>query len=223
MNGTSITTVLDEEDTKGKKYVYLLVKRVFDILVSGISLIILAPVFLLIGIMIKIDSKGKVIFKQKRVGKNGEPIYIYKFRTMIPNAEEVLEKMLKENPEVYEEYTRDKKLKNDPRITKIGNVLRKTSLDELPQLLNIFNGDMSIVGPRPYLYREVTDMGEHYNDIIQMTPGLTGLWQVSGRSDIGFLDRCKLDSEYFHKRGIKKDLEIMFKTVGVVFLKKGAR
>ena len=222
MNGTSIIATLENE-FKNKKVLYLVIKRLFDIIVSGISLIILAPVFLLIGIIIKIDSKGKAIFKQKRIGKNGEPIYIYKFRTMIPNAEEVLEKMLKENPEVYEEYTRDKKLKNDPRVTKFGNILRKTSLDELPQLLNIFNGDMSIVGPRPYLYREITDMGEHYNDIIQMTPGLTGLWQVSGRSDVNFTDRCKLDSIYYHKRGIKKDLEIMFKTFGVVFFKKGAR
>lgn len=223
MNGTSMTTVMNEEQVKSKKYFYLTIKRLFDIIVSGISLILLSPLFLIIGIMIKMDSKGKVIFKQKRIGKNGEPIYIYKFRTMIPNAEEVLEKMLKENPDIYKEYTTNKKLKNDPRVTKFGNILRKTSLDELPQLLNILNGDMSIVGPRPYLYREIKDMDDYYNDIIQMTPGLTGLWQVSGRSDVSFLARCKLDSEYYHKRGIKKDLEIMFKTVGVVFLKKGAR
>lgn len=223
MNGTSMTTVMDEEQVKSKRYFYLTIKRLFDIIVSGISLILLSPLFLIIGIMIKMDSKGKVIFKQKRIGKYGEPIYIYKFRTMIPNAEEVLEKMLKENPDIYEEYTTNKKLKNDPRVTKFGNILRKTSLDELPQLLNILNGDMSIVGPRPYLYREIKDMDDYYNDIIQMTPGLTGLWQVSGRSDVSFLARCKLDSEYYHKRGIKKDLEIMFKTVGVVFLKKGAR
>ena len=223
MNGTSMTTVMDEEQVKSKRYFYLTIKRLFDIIVSGISLILLSPLFLIIGIMIKMDSKGKVIFKQKRIGKHGEPIYIYKFRTMIPNAEEVLEKMLKENPDIYKEYTTNKKLKNDPRVTKFGNILRKTSLDELPQLLNILNGDMNIVGPRPYLYREIKDMDDYYNDIIQMTPGLTGLWQVSGRSDVSFLARCKLDSEYYHKRGIKKDLEIMFKTVGVVFLKKGAR
>lgn len=223
MNGTSMTTVMDEEQVKSNKYFYLTIKRLFDIIVSGISSILLSPLFLIIGIMIKMDSKGKVIFKQKRIGKHGEPIYIYKFRTMIPNAEEVLEKMLKENPDIYKEYTINKKLKNDPRVTKFGNILRKTSLDELPQLLNILNGDMSIVGPRPYLYREIKDMDDYYNDIIQMTPGLTGLWQVSGRSDVSFLARCKLDSEYYHKRGIKKDLEIMFKTVGVVFLKKGAR
>ena len=223
MNGTSISANLNEIQTTSKKYLYSTVKRLFDIIVSGLSLIILAPVFLVIAIMIKLDSKGQAIFKQKRVGKNGEPIYIYKFRTMIPNAEEVLEKMLKENPEVYKEYTKNKKLKNDPRITKFGDFLRKTSLDELPQLLNILSGDMSIVGPRPYLYRETKDMGEHYDNIIQMTPGLTGLWQVSGRSDVGFTDRCELDSIYYQKRGIKKDLEIIVKTFGVVFLKKGAR
>ena len=222
MNGTSMTTVMNEEQVKSNKYFYLTIKRLFDIIVSGISLILLSPLFLIIGIMIKMDSKGKVIYKHKRIGKNGEYTYLYKFRSLYSDSKERLEKMLKD-PVIRKEWEENYKLEHDPRITKVGNFLRKTSLDELPQLLNILDGDMSIVGPRPYLYREIKDMYDYYNDIIQMTPGLTGLWQVSGRSDVGFLARCKLDSEYYHKRGIKKDLEIMFKTVGVVFLKKGAR
>lgn len=202
---------------------YNFVKRTFDIIISGLSLIILSPIFLVIAVLIKMDSKGSAIFKQKRIGKNGQAIYIYKFRSMIPNAEEVLEKLMKENKAIRDEYLANKKLENDPRITKIGNILRKTSLDELPQLLNIFIGDMSFVGPRPYLYREIDDMKPHYDNIIKMTPGLTGLWQVSGRSDISFKERCELDTKYYQIRGLKTDLKILLKTFEVVLLKKGAK
>jgi undecaprenyl-phosphate galactose phosphotransferase len=205
-----------------RKKAYLLTKRMFDIVVSGICLIILLPFFLIISILIKIDSKGPAIFKQKRIGKNGEPIYIYKFRSMILNAEEVLEKLMEENEDIREEYLTNKKLKDDPRLTKVGKIIRKCSIDELPQLLNILKGDMTFVGPRPYLYREVEDM-LYYNNIIKMTPGLTGLWQVSGRSDISFKARCKLDNEYYRTRGIITDLRIIFKTVKVVVLKQGAK
>ena len=227
MNENSIGLALDanqvSEKTKSRILFYLVIKRIFDLVVSGISLIILLPVFLIIAILIKVDSKGKAIFKQERIGKDGKPIYIYKFRSMIPNAEEVLEKLMNENEDIRTEYLTNKKLENDPRITKIGNILRKTSLDELPQLLNIFTGDMSFVGPRPYLYREISDMEDHYNDIIQMTPGLTGLWQVSGRSDIGFLERCKLDSKYYQIRGLKEDIKILFRTFITVIKRDGAK
>ena len=203
--------------------IYSVVKRSFDIVMSLVSLILLMPVFLITIILIKKDSKGKAIFKQKRIGKNGNPIYIYKFRSMITNAEEELEKLMKENPKIREEYLKNKKLKNDPRITKIGRVIRKTSIDELPQLINIFKGDMSFVGPRPYLYRETNDMEPYYETIIKMKPGLTGLWQVSGRSDVSFKARCKLDKEYYNKKGLIEDLRIILKTFKVVFLKKGAK
>lgn len=224
MNGVSVE--LQQENTQTKKksdIAYRFVKRTFDILVSGLSLIILSPIFLVIALLVRLDSKGPAIFKQKRIGKNGQAIYIYKFRSMVLNAEEVLEKMMEENEDIRKEYLENKKLENDPRITKIGNILRKTSLDELPQFINIFNGDMSFVGPRPYLYREIDDMQPHYENIIKMTPGLTGLWQVSGRSDIGFKERCELDTKYYQIRGLKTDIKILFKTFEVVLLKKGAK
>ena len=148
--------------------IYSVVKRTFDIVMSFISLVLLSPIFLITVILVRKDSKGKAIFKQKRIGKNGNPIYIYKFRSMIINAEEELEKLMKEDPKIKEEYLKNKKLKNDPRITKIGRVIRKTSIDELPQLVNIFKGDMSFVGPRPYLYRETNDMEPYYETIIKM-------------------------------------------------------
>lgn len=204
-----------------RRKTYLLTKRVFDILVSGFCLVILSPVFLLICALIKLDSKGPAIFKQKRIGKNGQPIYIYKFRSMIDNAEEVLEQLMEENENIKDEYLTNKKLKDDPRITRVGKIIRRSSLDELPQLLNILKGDMTLVGPRPYLYREVEDM-TYYDNITKMTPGLTGLWQVSGRSDISFRRRCKLDNEYYQTRGILTDIKIIFKTIQVVVLKKGA-
>ena len=202
---------------------YNFFKRSFDIVVSFISLILLSPIFLITVILIRKDSKGKAIFKQKRIGKNGNPIYIYKFRSMIVNAEEELERLMKENPKIKEEYLKNKKLKDDPRITKVGKVIRKTSIDELPQLINILKGDMSFVGPRPFLYREIPDMGKFYDTIITMKPGLTGLWQVSGRSDISFEARLELDKEYSIKRSLIFDLKILFKTFKVVFLKKGAK
>lgn len=222
MNEATVVTDTKEKIHLGiRKKSYLLVKRVFDILISGFCLIILAPIFLIICILIKLDSKGPVIFTQKRIGKNGQPIYIYKFRSMVDHAEDVLEKLMAENADIRDEYLTNKKLKNDPRITRVGKFIRKASIDELPQLLNILKGDMTLVGPRPYLYREVEDM-LYYNNIIQMTPGLTGLWQVSGRSDISFKRRCKLDNEYYQTRGILTDIKIIFKTVEVVVLRKGA-
>lgn len=202
---------------------YNFFKRLFDFLVSLVSIILLSPLLLLIGILIRIDSKGPALFKQKRIGKNGQPIYIYKFRSMIVNAEEELERLMKENEDIRKEYLENKKLENDPRITKLGNILRKTSLDELPQFINILTGDMSFVGPRPYLYREQEDMEPYYDNIIKMTPGLTGLWQVSGRSDVSFKERCKLDNTYYQIRGIKTDIKILFKTFVTVIKRDGAK
>lgn len=212
---------------KGKRehtnYLYLGAKRLFDIILSEIMIILFLPIFLIVGILIKLDSKGPVFLKQTRIGKDGRPIKIYKFRSMVDHAEDVLEEMMKNDPKIYEEYTTNKKLKNDPRITRVGKFIRKTSIDELPQLLNIFNGDMTFVGPRPYLPREQVDMGGYYNYVIKMTPGLTGLWQVSGRSDCSFQDRLKLDARYYHTRSLKNDLKIMFQTVSVVLIGKGAK
>lgn len=213
----------DNSIIKKKRVFYFGLKRLFDIIVSFVSLIILLPLFIIVSILIKIDSQGPIILKQVRIGKHGKPFVIYKFRSMIDNAEQQLAILMKENKEIAEEYSKNKKLKNDPRITKIGKIIRKTSIDELPQLINVLKGEMSIVGPRPYFYGEVPDMGGYYNYIRKMTPGLTGLWQVSGRSDCSFIARCKLDAKYYQIRNIKVDLNIIFKTFKVVFLRKGAK
>lgn len=224
MNGVSTDFQSDGEMIEVRSgIIYRFIKRTFDFIISGLSLILLSPVFLLIAVLIKFDSKGPAVFKQKRIGLNGQAIYIYKFRSMIVNAEEELEKLMRENEQIRNEYLVNKKLSKDPRITKIGKFIRKTSLDELPQLINILKGDMSFVGPRPYLYREIDDMKPYYEDIIKMTPGLTGLWQVSGRSDVTFKERCKLDNIYYHTRSIKTDIQIFFKTFEIVLLKKGAK
>ena len=150
MNGVS-TDFQEEQviEITKSKVIYNVIKRVFDIILSFISIILLSPLFLLIAVLIKLDSKGPAIFKQKRIGLNGQAIYIYKFRSMIINAEDELERLMKENEDIRNEYLTNKKLKNDPRITKVGNLIRKTSLDEIPQLINILIGDMSFVGPRP--------------------------------------------------------------------------
>lgn len=219
----TIGLVLEESKLKHKKHFYLIIKRIFDILLSTIGLLILWPLFIIIGILIKIDSKGPIFLRQIRIGKNGKSIKIYKFRSMIDNAEAILDKMMAEDPAIYEEYTINKKLKNDPRVTRIGKIIRKTSIDELPQLINIFKGEMTLVGPRPYLPREKEDMGGYYHFITKMTPGLTGLWQVSGRNDCGFNERLKLDTKYYQVRGIKKDISILLKTVSVVLNTKGAK
>lgn len=226
MNEASVEILNVDSKEKTNSFsnvMYFTIKRVFDFIMSLVSLIVLSPVFLLIIIAIRIDSKGKAIFKQKRIGKNGKPIYIYKFRSMILNAEDELERLMREDSKIREEYKVNKKLKNDPRVTKLGNMLRKSSLDELPQLLNILKGDMSFVGPRPYLYREMEDMQPYYERIIEMQPGLTGLWQVSGRSDVSFAHRLKLDNRYYHIRNLKTDIKILFMTFKVVIIRKGAK
>lgn len=221
MNEASIK-VIEKVEFNIRHKAYLIIKRVMDVLLSMIALFLLSPVFLILIILIKIDSKGPSIFKQKRIGKNGQPIYIYKFRSMVDHAEDVLEELMNENEEIRKEYLTNKKLENDPRITKVGKIMRKTSLDELPQLINILKGDMTIIGPRPYLYREIGDM-IYYENIIKMTPGLTGLWQVSGRSNTGFQYRCQLDNEYCQNCGFKMDIKILFKTVITVIKRDGAK
>lgn len=205
------------------KIIYRFIKRLIDILFSSIGLVLMLPVFLVVGIMIKFDSTGKVFFLQKRIGLNGKLFRLYKFRTMYNNADKELRNILKNDEDARIEYEQNKKLKNDPRITKVGNIIRRLSIDELPQLINILKGEMSLIGPRPYLYREKKDMGEYYKKIITVKPGLTGLWQVSGRSDISFNARLKLDKEYIETQSFKNDVKIFFKTFAVIFKKEGAK
>ena len=174
--------------------IYDTIKRIFDFILSLLAIILLSPIFLIISIIVRIDSKGPAFYVQKRIGLNGKLFKIYKFRTMIVGADKKLRRYLEENPEASEEYEKYKKLNDDPRTTKMGIFLRKTSLDELPQLINILKGEMSIVGPRPYLLKEKKDMGEYYDHIITCKPGLTCIWQVSGRSNLSFPPFCCTNS-----------------------------
>lgn len=202
---------------------YLAVKRLFDIIVSLIGIVFLIPFIIIIKISYIINKDlESIFFTQDRIGKNGKIFKLYKFRTMVPNADEVLFKLLKENKKIAEEYNKNKKLKDDPRITKAGKFIRKYSIDELPQLINILKGDMTFIGNRPYLPREKEDMDKYYEDIIKTKPGLTGYWQVSGRSNTTFKKRLELESYYSNNKSLKLDIKIFFLTFNVVLLGKGA-
>lgn len=206
-----------------KEAVYFVIKRLFDIIAGLVGLILLIPISLIIKIISVCNGDfAPIMFTQNRIGKDGKEFKFYKFRSMVPNADEVLFKMLKENKEVAAEYKKNKKLKDDPRITKVGKFIRRTSIDELPQLLNVLKGEMSLIGNRPYLPREKEDMGKYYDDIIKTKPGITGYWQVSGRSDVSFEQRLKLEQYYSLHCGLRIDIKIFFKTFGAVLGHKGA-
>lgn len=199
-----------------------IVKRFIDICGGIIGCLLLIPITIVLKIkFIKEGDHEPIFFKQKRIGKHGKPIYIYKYRSMVPNAESILEEMMENDPVIRKEYLENKKLRNDPRITPLGEKLRTTSLDEFPQLINILKGDMSLVGPRPYLFREIEDM-DFYEDIIQCKPGLTGMWQVSGRNAISFKDRCSLDEYYYLNWSIWLDFTIFIKTIKPVLTRQGS-
>lgn len=199
-----------------------ILKRCFDIIGGIIGLVIFLFLTIYVWIRVKLEDKGPVFFKQRRIGQGGKDIYILKYRSMIENAEEVLFKMMEEDPKIKEEYLTNKKLKNDPRITKVGEFLRKSSLDEFPQFINVLKGDMSIVGPRPYLHREIPDMKESYYNIIRVKPGITGMWQVSGRNDVDFEERLKLDEYYVRNWSLWLDIVIILKTIKSVLDRSGA-
>ncbi|MCI8309556.1 MAG: hypothetical protein HFJ45_05095 [Clostridia bacterium] len=200
-----------------------LIKRILDIVAGIVGIIILIPITIIIKLVyIFTKEKGSVFYVQDRIGKDGKVFKLYKYRSMVENADEKLKELLQNDEKAREEYRLNKKLKNDPRLTKIGAFLRKTSIDELPQLINVFKGNMSLVGPRPYLPREKEDMGEHYRYIINSKPGLTGLWQISGRSNTTFERRMQFDRQYNINKSLKTDVKILCKTVGVVFKGVGA-
>ncbi|WP_208603977.1 sugar transferase, partial [Rodentibacter mrazii] len=199
-----------------------LMKSILDYSLSSLSLPIWGLVILLIALKMKIaEPKGKIFFLQERLGKDGKIFYCYKFRTMVSD-QSFMSQWLVDNPEEKDYYETYHKYINDPRITKLGSFLRKTSLDELPQLFNVLKGDMSLVGNRPYMVSEKTKMGNSANLILASKPGITGLWQVSGRSDISFDERLKIDSWYIKNWSIWSDIVILFKTVGVVLRRDGA-
>lgn len=230
MNDALVVTENDKitKEKSKTKYVsniiYQGIKRLFDIMCSLIGCLFLLPVVLLVKIAYLLDGdKEKIIFTQNRIGLNGKEFKFYKFRSMVPNADEILFETLKKDKKLREEYDRNKKLENDPRITRVGQFIRKTSIDELPQVINILKGDMSVIGNRPYLPREKEDMGDYYDEVIKTKPGLTGYWQVSGRSNITFQDRLRLEKYYSNNCNLKIDIAIFFKTFAVVLLKKGSK
>lgn len=194
--------------------IYLFFKRTIDIFGSSFGLIILSPVLLIVAIAIKVeDSKGSVLFSQKRVGQYGKEFNMYKFRSMVSNAEELKVKLMAQNEMSGPMF----KMKHDPRITKVGKFIRKTSIDELPQLINILKGEMSLVGPRPSLPKEVAKFEPWMLERLEVKPGLTCYWQVMGRNDIDFEDWMKLDIKYVHDRNFWLDIKLIFKTFFVLF------
>ena len=201
-----------------------IIKRFVDIIMGLIGTLILIPITIGIFIARKIlhEDDGPIFYEQLRIGKDGKVFRMYKYRSMVIGADEKLSTYLKENEEARKEYSKYKKLKNDPRITKVGKFIRKTSIDEFPQFINVLLGQMSLVGPRPYLPREQEDMGNYYKYIIQCKPGITGYWQTSGRSDVTFDDRLKMDFKYCQKRSLKVDAKLLMKTILNVVKKEGA-
>ena len=204
--------------TKDEGLIYKFSKRTLDIICSTLGLIILSPVLLIVSILIKLESKGPVIFSQKRVGLNGNEFKMYKFRSMVQNAEELKEKLAKQNEMSGPMF----KMKDDPRVTKVGKFIRKTSIDEIPQLINVIKGDMSLVGPRPSLPKEVAKFEPWMLDRLNVKPGLTCYWQVSGRNNIDFIEWMKLDLQYVEDRSFLLDLKLIFKTFFVLFGDKNA-
>jgi lipopolysaccharide/colanic/teichoic acid biosynthesis glycosyltransferase len=198
---------------------YLMGKRLIDVVGSLVGIVCLFWLFILVALVIKVeDPKGPVFFKQTRVGKDGKEFKMYKFRSMVSNAEEKLEALLQYNEVSGAMF----KMKRDPRVTKIGRILRKTSIDELPQLLNVLKGEMSLVGPRPPLPREVEEYSMYDKQRLIVIPGCTGLWQTSGRSNLSFEQMIELDLKYISTRSLKTDIMLILKTVKVLFTTKDA-
>lgn len=227
-NDNELTKVLSMSEEKVahkiKKAIYYTTKKIFDIICALIGCLMLIPVSLITKISYLLTGdKEPIFFTQKRIGKNGKEFNFYKFRTMIPNADEELKRILKEDKELAKEYKENKKMKHDPRITKMGRFLRKSSLDELPQFINVLKGDMSVIGNRPYLPREKKDMGKYFNDIVSTKCGIVSYWAVMGRSDVSFKTRLKLEQYYSKNQSLKLDVKIFFRTFKVVLLKKGAK
>ena len=203
---------------------YSLIKSLFDLLFSFLFLFSFLPFFLIISLLIKLSSRGPIFFLQKRIGKNNIPFKCIKFRTMHPEAKDILENLLIKDLELRREFEETHKIKNDPRITTIGKFLRKTSLDELPQFINVLRGEMSIIGPRPIVKEEKKKYGKNFKKVSLIKPGITGLWQVSGRNNLTYKRRVLLDLNYVENYNFKMDLRILFRTFGVILfpLDRGA-
>ncbi len=200
----------------------LFIKRVVDVTVAFLALVLLLPVMLLIVVIMKLTSPGPVLFAHRRLGKDGRAFHCLKFRSMVTNSAEVLAQHLAENEEARAEWACDHKLRNDPRITGLGKFLRRSSLDELPQLINVLVGEMSLVGPRPIVTDEVAKYGRYISYYTSVTPGITGLWQISGRNDMSYRRRVAIDTSYARNRCTQMDFVIMLRTVPAVLQARGA-
>lgn len=218
MERLQIENTTTEIITKDEKIIYMILKRALDIICSIIGLTLLSPIILVVAILIKLESKGPIVFSQKRVGLNGQEFDMYKFRSMVQNAEELKDKLAKQNEMSGPMF----KIKDDPRVTKVGKFIRKTSIDELPQLINVLRGEMSLVGPRPSLPKEVAKFERWMLKRLDVKPGLTCYWQVSGRNNIDFVNWMKLDLQYVEDRSFLLDLKLIFKTFFVLFGDKNA-
>lgn len=215
-------TILED---KKKTFLKLenVVKRAIDIIGATIGIFLLIPLTIIIYCIERIiGDKGPIFYTQTRIGQDGKFFKMYKYRSMVVGAEKKLEQYIEENEEAREEYKKYKKLEKDPRVTKVGRLLRKTSLDEFPQFINVLKGEMTLVGPRPYLPQEKEEMNGYFKSITSLKPGITGLWQVSGRSSVTFVDRLEMDMSYYQNKSLKTDMRIMGKTIEQVIKKEGA-
>ena len=217
MDNTNLNINL-ETTKEESKIIYVFFKRIIDIVGSLCGIILLSPIIIVVGILIKFETKGPIIFAQKRIGLNGKEFKMYKLRSMVVNAEEIKEKLKNKNEMSGPMF----KIKDDPRITKIGKFIRKTSIDELPQLINVLKGDMSLVGPRPSLPNEVKEFEHWMLKRLDVKPGLTCYWQVMGRNNIDFEEWMKLDVKYVNERSFWLDIKLIFKTIFVLFGDKNA-
>ena len=204
--------------------VYKLIKSLFDIIFSLLILFAFSPLFLIIALLIKLSSRGPIFFLQERIGKNNVPFKCIKFRTMYPEAKDILKNLLNKDEKIKKEFEETHKIKNDPRITTIGKFLRKTSLDELPQFFNVLKNEMSIVGPRPIVKAERKKYGRNLIKVLSIKPGITGLWQVSGRNNLTYKKRVMLDINYVKNYNLLMDIRILIRTFGVILfpLDRGA-
>lgn len=203
---------------------YFVIKKIFDIFMGLIGLVFLIPLTLIVFLLNTFSGDfGPVFYKQKRIGKNGKHFWIYKYRSMVKDADKKLQEYLDNNPKAKKEYEENWKLENDPRITKIGKFLRKSSLDEMPQVINLLNGTMSVIGPRPVVDKEIDKYGKYKERFLSVLPGLTGYWQVNGRSSTNYESRIKLDMYYVDNRSLWLDFNIFIRTFGAVFERRGAK
>lgn len=206
-----------------KENAYLFIKRTFDIIVSLIGILFLIPIILILKLIFMLSGDFKpIMFKQKRVGKFGKSIYIYKIRSMVPNAEEELQKLLKVK-KYKKEWDQNQKLENDPRITKVGKFIRKTSIDEIPQFINVLKGDMSLIGPRPLVVNELKNHGGIHQIYESVRPGITGWWACNGRSALDYKERLNLEYYYVNNKSVILDAKCIYKTITAVINKEGAK